>query len=337
MNLLRKMFSFAAATTLAAGMSFSPAQAQGKPMVEISIADQIGSEVDYANIWVAEHEGYFAEEGIKLVRKTYANGPEALLHFANGEVQTLLGGLAPIMQAAASGQDFRILMSVTKNNAPLVGRKDITDWKQLEGKTVGSPGLGTVQDAILNYVQAKDGIKFKRVFAKVSDFGIMVDKGEIDAFISWEPAAATAISQNPKLHYIAQNPPIPNAESLLLIAHPTLVRDKPELVAAFVKATLRGMRFIADNPPEKTAEIVAKKMNDPGAKAVALTAMGSVVITEPRLDMPSTRIILKTIADAGKVPAHLGKDIDGWIGKYLDTSYLERAERELGGPKIGAK
>lgn len=336
MRALRQVFSFAVVAGLAAGMAFAPAYGQGKPLVELTIADQIGSEVDYANVWVAEHEGYFAEEGIKLVRKTYANGPEALLHFANGEVQTLMGGLAPIMQAASRGQDFKILMSVTKNNAPLVGRKDITGWKQLEGKTVGSPGLGTVQDAILNYVQATQGIKFKRVFAKVSDFGVMLDKGEIDAFISWEPAAATAISQNPKLHYIAQNPPIPNAESLLLIAHPNLVRDKPEVVAGLVKATLRGMEYIKKNPPEKIAEIVAKKMNDPKAKPVALTAMGSVIITEPRIDMPSTRIILKTIADAGKIPAHLAKDIDGWVNKYLDNSYLERAERELGRMKVSA-
>jgi NitT/TauT family transport system substrate-binding protein len=331
---LRKVFCFALAAAVITGIGLAPAHGQerspgGRPLVEVSIGDQIGSEVDYANVWVAEHEGYFTDEGIKLVRKTYSNGPEALLHFANGEVDTMMGGLAPIMQAAARGQDFRIVMSVTKNNAPLVGRKDITGWKQLEGKIVGSPGLGTVQDAILNYVQATEGVKFKRVFAKVSDFALMVDKGEIDAFISWEPAAATAIAQNPKVHYIAQNPPIKNAESLILIAHPSMVKNKPQVVAGLVKATLRGMEFIKKNPPEKVAEIVAKKMNNPGAKPIALNAMGSVIITEPRIDMPSTRIIIKTVADAGKIPASFGNDVDGWINKYIDYSYLDKAEKEL--------
>jgi NitT/TauT family transport system substrate-binding protein len=280
-------------------------------------------------VWVAEHEGYFADEGIKLVRKTYSNGPEGLLHFANGEVDMFMAGLAPIMQSAARGQDFKIVMSLTKNNAPLVGRKDLTGWKQLEGKVVGSPGLGTVQDAILNYVQATEGIKFNRVFAKVSDFAVMVDKGEIDAFISWEPAAATAISRNPKLHYIVQNPPIKNAESLILIAHPNMVKNKPQNVAGFVMATLRGMEFIKKNSPDKVAEIVAKKMNDAKAKPVALVAMGSVIITDPRLDMPSTRIIIKTVADAGKIPASFGTDVDGWMNKYIDYSYLDKSEKEL--------
>ena len=107
MSTLRKVFCFALAAAVSS-VVLAPAYGQGspggKPLIEVSIGDQIGSEVDYANVWVAEHEGYFADEGIKLIRKTYSNGPEGLLHFANGEVDTLMAGLAPIMQAAARGQ-----------------------------------------------------------------------------------------------------------------------------------------------------------------------------------------------------------------------------------------
>lgn len=314
------------ALTLAAGL----AQAQaGKNLQPIRFGDQIGSEVDYANVWVAEALGYYAQEGIKIERKTYANGPEGLLHFANGELDMMVGGLAPFMQAAARGQEFKMLMSVTKYNAPLVGRQEFKSYADLNGRKVGSPGLGTVQDAILSYVEKTQNIKFKRAFAKVSDFAVMVGKGEIDAFISWEPAAATAIKQDPKLHYIAQLPPIKNAESLELIVHPKFLKEHPDVVTKFVKATLRGMEYIKTHPKEKVAEIVAKKMNDASAVPVVLNAMNSVIVTDPRVDMPSTRIILKAVVDAGKVPAQFGQDIDGWVGKVLDYSYLEAAEKSL--------
>jgi len=299
--------------------------APAKQPVEIRLADQIGSEVDYAALWVAEHEGYLADENIKLVRKTFSNGPEGLLHFANGEIDIFFGGLAPIMQAAARGQELTILMSITKNNAPLVGRKELKSWKDLEGKTVGSPGLGTVQDAILSYVQATEKVKFKRVFAKVSDFVVMTGKGEIDAFISWEPAAALALSQDKNLHYIEQNPPIKSAESLLVISGPKFLKEHPDAVEGFLRALLRGIDYIKNNPPQKVAEIVARKMNNPGATDAMLQAMDSVIITEPKVDMPSTRIILKTIADAGKVPAKLADDPEAWINRYIDYSYLEKA------------
>ena len=300
------------------GFSASLAAGQAKPPVNVRFADQIGSEADYANVWVADALGYFTEEGIKIDRKTFSNGPEGLLHLANGEIDMMVGGLAPFMQAAARGQNFKMLMSVTKYNAPLVGKRNYKSFKDLDGKVLGSPGLGTVQDAVLSYVEKTQNIKFKRVFAKVSDFGTMVDKGEMEAFISWEPAAATALKQNPKLHYIAQLPPIKNAESLELIAHPQFIKEHPEAVAGFVRATVRGIEWIKKNPNDKTAEIVAKKMNDPTAVPVVLNAMNSIIVTDPRVDMPSTRIILQTIADAGKIPPELVKDIDGWIGKYID-------------------
>ena len=328
-----RVFSLALAAGCAlAGISAAQAQAPkpgAKPVVNVRFADQIGSEADYANVWVADALGYYAEEGVKIDRKTYANGPEGLLHFANGEVDMMVGGLAPFMQAAARGQDFKMLMSVTKYNAPLVGKRDYKSYKDLNGKVVGSPGLGTVQDAVLSYVEKSQGLKFKRVFAKVSDFGAMVDKGEIEAFISWEPAAATQLKLNPKLHYVAQLPPIKNAESLELIAHPKFVKEQPQAVAGFVRATLRGIEWIKKNPKAKTAEIVAKKMNDPSAVPVVLNAMNSIIVTDPRVDMPSTRIILQTIADAGKIAPEYAKDINGWIGKYIDYSYLERAEKSL--------
>jgi hypothetical protein len=67
-------------------------------------------------------------------------------------------------------------------------------------------------------------------------------------------------------------------------------------------------------------------MNNPAAVPVVLTALGSVTLTDPRLDMPSTRILLQTIARQGKIPAERVTDVDGWIGKYLDYSFLDKAE-----------
>ena len=105
-----------------------------------------------------------------------------------------------------------------------------------------------------------------------------------------------------------------------------MVKDHPDVIVRFVRATLRGIDYIRTQPKEKVAEILAKKMNDPKAVPVVLNAMGSVILTEPKLDMPSTRIILQTIAKQGKIPADLVKDVDGWVGKYVDYSYLEKAQ-----------
>lgn len=307
----------------------SSALAQGSAFT-VRLADQPGAEVDYGAVWVAEGLGYYDKEGIRIDRKTYANGPAALLDMPSGSVDAVMAAIAPFMQFVARGGDLRMVMSLTKGNAALVGLKKYTSYKELDGKKVGTPGIGTIHDAILGYAEQTQGFKVQRVFGKITDISVMIDKGEVEAFIGWEPASALAIAQSDKIHYIQQLPPIKNAESLELAFSPKFLKEHPDVVVKFVRATLRGIDYIKTQPKEKVAEILAKKMNDyPKAVPVVLNAMGSVDLTEPKIDMPSTRIILQTIAKQGKIPADLVKDVDGWVGKYVDYSYLEKAQASL--------
>ena len=317
-----------AVLAVAAAAAIGAAHAQPKPAV-VRLADQPGAEVDYAAVWVAEMLGHYDKEGIKIDRRTYPNGPAALLDFPSGNIDAVMAGLAPIMQFASGGGQFVMVASLTKGNAALVGKKQFKSYKDLDGRKVGTPGLGTIHDAVLFYVEKSQGLKFQCVPGKITDIAVMLDRGEVDAFIGWEPASAAAIAKAKDAHYVAQLPPIPNAESLQLIFQPKIAKENPDLIVRFLRATLRGMEYIKANSKDNVAEIVAKKMNDPSAKAVNRMALDSVFVTDPRLDMPSTRLILKTISEQGKIKPELVADVDGWIGKYLDYGFLEKAEKSL--------
>lgn len=314
---------------IAAFGAFGTAQAQQRAAAVVRLADQPAAEVDYAAVWVAEMLGYFDQEGIKIDRRTYPNGPAALLDFPSGNIDAVMAGLSPIMQFAAGGGLFVMVASLTKGNAALVGKKQFKSYKDLDGRKVGTPGLGTIHDAMLFYIEKTQGIKFQRVPGKITDIAVMLDRGEVDAFIGWEPASAAAIAKARDVHYVAQLPPIPNAESLELVFQPKIAKENPDLVVRFLRATLRGMDYIKKNSKDQVAEIVAKKMNDPAAKPVNRMALDSVIITDPRLDMPSTRIILQTISEQGKIPKELVVNVDAWLAKYLDYSFLERAEKSM--------
>jgi NitT/TauT family transport system substrate-binding protein len=325
-TLLQQIGATAVLPAVGAGVSSDRAIAQGAKIVRL--ADQNGSEVDYAAVWVAELNGYYEQEGIKIDRKTYPNGPSALLDINN--LDAVLAAIVPFMQFVARGGDVRIVMSVTKGNAPIIGKKQYKSVKDLDRKKVGTPGIGTIHDAVLGYIQQTSGLKFEHVPAKITDVAIMVQKGEAEAFIGWEPASAAAIAQAPDLlHYIQRMPPIPNSESLQLAFTPAFVKANPDTVEKFVRATLKGIEWIKASGNEKTAELIARKMNDPKSYAVNLDALGSVDLTQPRLDMPSTRIWLTTIAKQGKIPEDLVKDVDAWVGKYLNYSFLDKAEVSL--------
>src|SRR5262249_58117702 len=102
-----------------------------------------------------------------------------------------------------------------------------------------APGMGTVHEAVLGYVEETQQIKLQHVFAKITDFAVMIEKGEIEAFIGWEPASAATIALNPALHYIAQLPPIPDMESLGLVFQPKIAQDDPRLIGRFALGTFR--------------------------------------------------------------------------------------------------
>ncbi len=319
-----------ASLALAVGMSALPALAQTPPLQTIRLADQPSAEVSYAVVWVAEALGYFAAEGIKIERKTFANGLAGLLEFANGNLDAQMAAIAPFMQFAARAGDFKMVISLTKGNSALVGLKQYKSYADLNGKKVGVPGLGTTHDAVLAYVEQSQNLKFQRVFGKITEIAIMIDKGEIDAYIGWEPASEMAIAQNPKLHYVAQLPPIKNVESLEMIVQTKLAKEKPELVFGFVRAIRKGIEFVKANPKEKVAQLIVTKRGDPTALPIIMSALDSVILTEPRVDMASTRILMRTISQQGKIPEELAKDVDGWMAKYIDYSFLDSAERSLG-------
>ncbi|MBV8851332.1 MAG: hypothetical protein JOZ16_17310, partial [Methylobacteriaceae bacterium] len=95
----------------------------------VRLADQPGAEVDYAAVWVAEDQGYFKDESISIERRTYANGPAGLLDFANKSIDAEMAAIVPFMQFAARGGEFKLVMSVTKGNAALVGPTQYTSYK----------------------------------------------------------------------------------------------------------------------------------------------------------------------------------------------------------------
>ena len=82
------------------------------------------------------------------------------------------------MLFAARGGEMTMVMSTTKGNAPIVGKKQYTSVKELAGKNVGTPGIGTIHDAVLGYIEETQGFKVNHVPAKISDVAIMIEKAK---------------------------------------------------------------------------------------------------------------------------------------------------------------
>lgn len=307
-----------------------PETGRAQKMTTIRVGDQIGSELDYGPYWIAVEKGYFKDEGITTVRRTYPNGPATLLDYNKGEVDAVMAGLAPYMQAAAQGSEFVVLMSITKGNAPLVARAEIKSAKDLNGKRVGTPGLGTIHDTMLTLYEKEHGIKVEHVSAKITDLVAMLEKGEVAGVLCWETVAATTVRTVKGAHYLAPLPVIPGAESLEVILSRKIVQSSPDVALGFTRALLKGMRYI-DKHEDESLRIIAKAMNVPDALEIAKLGKGQVKTTDPYLELKSSQIIYQALLDTKKISTERVKSFDDYMKRFVDYTFVKKAEESLKG------
>jgi NitT/TauT family transport system substrate-binding protein len=303
--------------------------AQGKT-ITLRVGDQVGSELDYGAFWIAVEKGYLKEEGITHVRKTYANGPLTLLDFNKGDLDMVMAGLGPYIQAAAQGSEFVMLMSITKGNAPIIARPEIKSPKNLAGKKVGSPGLGTIQDTMLSLYEKQHGIKVEHVPTKITDLVAMLEKSDVVAFTGWETVAATTVLKVKGAHYLAPWPVVPNAESLEVVVSRKLAQSDPNAVLGLTRALVKGMRYY-EKHEEDALRILAKAMNVPEAMEIAKLGKGQIKLTDPYLDQKSSQIIFQALLDTKKILPDKLASFDEFTKRVLDYSFLKKAEESLKG------
>jgi NitT/TauT family transport system substrate-binding protein len=327
---MKRVTWLAVAMVAVASFAALPGIGGAQKMTTIRVGDQIGSELDYGPYWIAVEKGYFKDEGITTVRRTYPNGPATLLDYNKGEVDAVMAGLAPYIQAAAQGSDFVVLVSITKGNAPLVARAEIKSAKDLNGKRVGTPGLGTIHDTMLTLYEKEHGIKVEHVSAKITDLVAMLEKGEVAGVLCWETVAATTVRTVKGAHYLAPLPVIPGAESLEVILSRKIVQSNPDVALGFTRALVKGMRYI-EKHEDDALRIIAKAMNVPDALEIARLGKNQVKTTDPYLELKSSQIIYQALLDTKKITTERVKSFDDYMKRFVDYTFVKKAEESLKG------
>lgn len=306
-----------------------PAAAQ--PRVKIRVGAITQDAVDTLGPYAALKEGYFQQEGIEPVLSYNINGPVTLQKMAAGDIDVAIStAIAPFFQAVAGGVDLVWVASTAKNNSPLVVRKEITSIKDLEGKRLGTPGIGTIHDTLLSVFEKRHGIKTQHVYGRINDLLTYLEKGEIDGLIAWQPPAELARKKLGAV-YLAKAV-IPGAESLGIIFPREFVKKNPDLVKRFIRAHLRGIQYFKKNPEDFARWLAEREKLDLDVVRNIALDRDMILGDNPVTDRPSTKIIIAAARDAGKIPKALVADdraIEAWMDKHIDESYLREAMSEL--------
>jgi NitT/TauT family transport system substrate-binding protein len=284
---------------------------------------------------VALEKGYFKEsfgDKVKIETKTVANGGLFMEAMATKAIDIGTVGPGPLLNFYVKNKEYHLISGAVNGGAVLVARNGagIDDLKDLDGKKVAIPVIGSTQDVMLRKALKDVGLK-----AKTSG-------GTVDLFAA-APADTTALfiqksvdaaaTQEP-WGYVLEN----QADGKLLLnwdefawgkdSTNTVVAarqdflDKKDLTKAYLTAHKKAVDFIQSNPEEAQDIVIAhlkkltgKELNRDEVKA----AFSRLVVTTDVNEK-----VIQEMADISKEAGYIPSNkIDGMI----DLSVLKEVSK----------
>jgi NitT/TauT family transport system substrate-binding protein len=219
---------------------------------------------DQAPYVIAKEKGFFREEGISPIFILMASGV-ASKALVSKDVDFNTSG-SPAVNTAVAGFPIRaVFANGSRTDMYLIGAKDIQSLSALKGKKVGIGGIGGLAD-----IGTRRFLKANGIDAKEVTFIVLGGSAVRMAAVASGAVAAAPLS--PPRDYMAKKAGLkvlgyfgdtfPSYMGGIGV-HADTLRDKPRVVKGFIKASLKGLKFIHARKAE-TVEMMTRfmKVND---------------------------------------------------------------------------
>lgn len=204
-----------------------------------------------APIRIAQHQGYFAQHGLRVTIKEYSSGPAAVADVLNDTINTAVASDFAGVSNMFAGQDIRVIANMSKSDAfSLVARADhgIHAVQDLRGKRIGIT-KNTVGEFYLGQFLAINNLRLRDITLvdlPQQTLVAAIANGTVDATMLFEPNAYAAKTQ---LSSRGISWSMQNGQSIysLLYSSGKLAREYPEALIAYMQAVADGERFIQNH------------------------------------------------------------------------------------------
>ena len=219
-----------------------------------------------ALFWVAQEQGFFAQNNLNLTLHKYDTGATALTGVISGEADVVVGTTEfPLAIQALNRQSIQTFASISQSNfIYIVGRADrgIIEVSDLKGKTIGTT-FGTIAHYFLGRFLTLNDIEMGEItlvdLKTPEEWVNAVVIGSVDAVATAQPSvelAKNGLGANAVVWTLQSNQPL----FAQAIASKNWLSENPELCLRFLNALYQAEKFVTDHPFEAKA-IVKQQMN----------------------------------------------------------------------------
>ncbi|WP_180321230.1 ABC transporter substrate-binding protein [Metabacillus halosaccharovorans] len=268
-------------------------------------------------LYIAKEKGYFEEEGLNVDIQFPANPTDPINLAAAGKI-TLGISYQPDVIIARANQDVKIksigaIVRSPLNRVIFLEDSKIQSPKDLEGKTVGFPGIPLNESLINSMVKADGGNPEKVEMIDVGfELGSSIVSKKVDAvigaYINHEvPVLAHEGHETRNINPTEYG--VPNYYELVAVTSDQTWEKEQESIEAFWRAATKGYEFTAENPDE-ALQILLKNQDDSNFPLVKDVEVQSLDILLPLMkseegfgsqDQQQWEETIKWLKDAGLI------------------------------------
>ena len=293
-----------------------------------------------APIYTAVEKGFFKEEGldVSLVKCEWANYKDVL---ALGGFDITHHLIMYFLKPVEQGLDVKFTGGIHRGclRVQAAPNGPIQSIKDLKGKRIGIPGMGTPPFIFANRVLGANGIDPGKditwLVFPAGELGLALDKGEVDAVADSEPIGSLLVAQG-KVRNIAdqaQDPPYKDEYCCAVLANGKFAANNPKATAAATRALLKGAKWVEANPAAAARMAVEKKYlaSNPELNTVAISHLRyvpSVSGAEAAVKSASAEMkragMLSASTDVEELAKKAFLHLDGVSDQWLETLQVEK-------------
>src|SRR4051812_11363167 len=233
-----------------------------------------------APIFTAVEKGFFKEEGldVELVRCQWATYKDAL---ALGRFDVTHHLVMYFLKPIEQGLDVKFTGGIHRGCLRVQAgvKGDILTVRDLKGKTIGVPGMGTPPFMFATRVLAANGIDPSRDVKwrvyPAGELGLAIDRGLVDAVANSEPVGSLLLADG-KVRNIAdqaKDAPYKDEYCCAVLVNGKFLAKNPKAAAAATRALLKAAKWVETNPAAAARLSVEKKYlaSNPELNTVAIS------------------------------------------------------------------
>jgi NitT/TauT family transport system substrate-binding protein len=213
---------------------------------------------------IAEQQGLFAAEGLKVELKSFGDGPLLQQAVAAGEIDVAYVGAPPVYQWFSRGLQGKILAKVNSGQAAVIVSRElpVQTVADLRGKKIASVAKGSGMDVLLRGFVLKEVGKLDPdhdlsiVPMPPANMNAALERHVTDAAFSWEPFVSESLLRGGSRLVLDVNKALPNYPWYVLMAVPKTLQDRPEDVLKLLRAHGKAVAFLNEHPDAANRIIV---------------------------------------------------------------------------------